>query len=690
MTVLKQLSKTQKLARVSAPRAPRVYAPASFVEKITEVPLYPTNILRFDAFAATVEVAVPWSDDYYPADAGLGKPADALELEWDGTLIPSSRYEITAADQTNKVPLILELPLTSADDWDSVAHRLGYRIDWGDTDAYDFGDSQPAYVDTTPPGRPTLGKLLFPGLTPGPGGQYVITLQDLDPATQDLITEVPSYSGEWQGDLIEPFITTNGGLPVYLGTTTRLPPGPTPPNSVVLRFAFADMDAAGDGTHTLGYRVTDLAGNKSVISQETAVRFVLHNTPINLAPPEIPLFADDGVIDEADGRILDVEIPPYQNVAVDDEFVLLWGNRMVGAGKVTNVGDTPLAKIRVPYAAVLAGDPNGNNALRYTTQASYQVIRSQALVAISPLLPNVLVNIATPAGPDPDPDTPENENLALPSLLSTGSGATANVITAAQYTQNATITIPWPTAGDLLAGDLITVSYAGTDVPPAARVVTATEVSNSTLDPFTLLASQIGSAGAGAIQLKYVVERTIPASSPYPPVTNTSYSAVQIVQVTSPGSTPGGGGPLPVGEFLNRNASGFLDRCNTASGAVFRIPLTYANAAVNDRIVLNGQGIGGRPTAPGAALPGTEFTATDTVNPEEFAQQYIDFRIPASAFVPTLYPGRYNHLEVHHEITNASGTGATNPPSITQVTMVGSECSFDTNSQVSNASVKPA
>lgn len=690
MTVFKQLSKTNKLARVAALQAPRAYSPASFAEKITPVPGYPTNILKSDKFASMVEVEVPWSDDFYAEDAGIGKPADAIELTWDGQLITSSRYEITAIDETAKAPLKLQLPLTAADNWDTIPHLLGYRIDWGDSQAFDPGETQTAYVDTTPPGRPAIGKLIFPGLTPGPGGDYVITLAELDPITKELIAHVPSYSGEWQGDLIEPFITTNGNPPVYLGTTTRIPPGSTLPDPLVLKFAFADMDAAGDGTHTLGFRVTDLAGNVSVISQETAVRFVLHNTPINLNPPAIPLFADDGVIDEADGRILDIEIPPYQNVALNDEFLVFWGSKAIGSGKVLSLTDDPLAVVRVPYADVLAGDTTSAGALRYITQATYQVIRSQAIVATSPPLLNVLVNIATPAGPDPDPSTPENENLALPSLMSTGSGATANVITAAQYNQDATVTIAWPSVGELLVGDLITVSYAGVDISPAARPVDATEVTNKTLQPFTLPAAQISTGGAGTIALKYAVERTIPASAPYPEVTNTSYSGVQTVQVTSPGSTPGGGGPLPVGAFQGLNASGFLDRCNTVNGAVFRVPLTYTNAAVNDSIVLTGLGYVGRPGAGGAALPGTNFTATDTVNPDEFSQGYIDFRIPASAFEPALYPGRYNHLQVNHEITNASGTGATNPPSLTQVTMVGSVCSVDTDSQISSTSVKPA
>lgn len=687
MTVFKQLSKAQKVARVAALQAPRAYAPASFVEKITPIPGYPTNILKSDKFGPTVEVEVPWSDDYYAEDPGIGKPADAIELVWDNNILLATRYEITPGDEAAKAPLKLQLPLTAADNWDTTPHTLGYRIDWGDSTAYDPGDSQAAYVDTTPPGQPVIGNLIFPGLTPGPGGMYTITLAELDPVSQELITQVPSYHGEWQGDLIEPFITTNGAAPVYLTATTRIPPGAIP-NPLELRFPFADMDAAGDGTHTLGFRVTDLAGNMSAISRETAVRFVLHNTPINLSPPAIPVFADDGVIDEADGRILDIEIPTYGNVALDDEFDVFWGSKVIGRGKVTNTSDDPVAVVRVPYADVLTGDTTGGGALRYVTQATYQVIRSQATVGTSPPLLDVLVNLIAPAGPDPDPATPENENLALPSLLSTGAGATANVITAAQYTQDADITIAWPSAGELLAGDLITVSYAGVDVPPVSRPVEQSEVTNKTLLPFTLVAAQISTGGAGAIPLKYAVERTIAASSPFPSVTNTSYSGVQTVQVTSPGSTPGGGGPLPVGSFQGLNASGFLDRCNTVSGAVFRIPLTYTNAAEHDRIVLRGQGYVGRPDGGGGALPGTDFTASDSVNLEELGQQYIDFRIPASVFDPALYPGRYNHLQVHHEITNASGTGATNPPNKTQVTMVGSVCNLDTEDPVSNTPAK--
>lgn len=661
MTVQKGLPTSGR--RVSYSPAPRVapYLAAEFVDKITPPGTgYPNNILKTTALPATVKVSVPWNDDFY-AD-------DIITLEWDGRPITSSSYTITAQDELDKVALILDLPLTAADNFDQTPHRLRYIIDWSDASSQSFGDNQDSWVDTTAPGAPVLGRLTFPGVPPG--DPLVITLDLLD-ANDNLIGVVPSYNGEWQGDLIEVYIET-AGTKTWLTPGTRLPPGSIGAQPPSVAFPLADLEAAGDQTvHLLGYRVTDLAGNVSALSQEVAARFVLNDIPVNVPAPIVPLFDDGGIVDEADARVLTAEIPPITPVHVNDEIVLRWGTQVVARDFITNTSADPLLTLPIPYSAVVNGGGVGSPT-RYTTVVDYDLLRGGTRLTTSLKLVNVFVDITLPGGPDPDPTDPAHGALLEASVLSTAPGAIVNVISAVQYTQPANVTVPWPSAEDFAVGDLITVFWKGVEVTTPFRAVTQAEFISKTLLPFPLTPAQIAAGGAGLVPLSYTVTRRIGSSNGYPPVENTSRSDEQIVQVTSPSELPGGGSSLPVGAFQGLNPSGYIDRCNSVSGMVYRVPLTYTNADVGDLITINFRGLEG--TTGSVELARTLYTATDDVGRTELDNGFVEFRIPASVLAPDLYPLRRNRAEVSHTAKNVHGEGSTNPPSYTPVTMVGQVC----------------
>ncbi len=661
MTVQKGLPPSGR--RVSYGLTPRIlpYLAAEFVDKITPPGTgYPNNILKTTALPATVKVSVPWNDDFY-AD-------DIITLEWDGRRVTSSSYTITPQDELDKVALILDLPLTAADNFDHTPHRLRYIIDWSDSGSQSFADNQDSWVDTTAPGSPVLAAMTFPGVPPG--DPLVITLDVLD-ANDNLIGLVASYSGEWQGDLIEVYIET-AGTKTWLTPGTRLPPGAIGglPPSVV--FPLADLEAAGDQTvHLLGYRVTDLAGNVSTLSLEVAARFVLNDIPINVPAPIVPLFDDGGIVDEADARVLTAEIPPITPVHVNDEIVLRWGTQVVARDFITNIAADPLLRLPIPYNAVLNGGGTGNPT-RYTTVVDYDVLRDGVYLTTSLKLINVFVDVTLPGGPDPDPTDPAHGALLEASVLSTASGAVVNVISAGQYTQPANVTVPWPTAVDFAVGDLITVFWKGVAITTPPRPVSQAEFTSKTLQPFPLTPAQIATGGAGLVPLSYTVTRRIGSSNGYPPVENTSRSIEQIVQVTSPSELPGGGSSLPIGAFQGLNPSGYIDRCNSVGGMVYRVPLNYTNAAKEDLITITFRGLEG--TTGNTELPGTLFTATDDVGQTELDNGFLEFRIPASVLAPDLYPTRRNRAEVSHTAKNVHGEGSTNPPSYTPVTMVGQVC----------------
>lgn len=622
---------------------------------------YPTNVLAADKDEAPAIVKVPWNTEYYAEDVDLGTPADTIQLRWDGSLI-GTPYPITEADVTAAQPLDFTLPLSPSDgnNWQSRPHALDYVIVWGAGLGTDFGVRNDAWIDRTPPGGNVvdgLGRLSVPGF---PSDTVIVVTRDMLDESGRLVTHVPTYVGEWQGDLIQPWITIAGET-VYLTSTTRLPAGELGDTQVVLYFNLADLEAAHDGTHALGYRVTDLAGNVSRDSLGLSVRFVLEDIPFNLDRPEIPLLNDDGVIDEVNARVLDVDIPHFDNAKVGDGILVYFGSMAVAGGELTSTTADPLLTLRVTYADLMrVGNPN----TRFTTQATYQVVRSGSIVATSPELPNVRVDITSPGGKDPDPETPDHEALANASVMGDPAG-TVNVITPTQYVNNASITVPWPTGtavGTFLAGDKVTVKWGTEVVPPAARPITTTEVSANRLEPFELLATLIDSVGGGDVSLSYFVEREIAASGGYPALTNTSYSGVQLVQVTGPDELPGGGAELPPGDFPDRNTSNALNFQNTRGGARFQVATTYTNMADGDRIVITFQGLEGRRGT--TVLPDTHWVSPEeVVDPSDRARGYVEFRIPEDFFTLVLFPSTdtnpVNRVEVNHTIVNQQGSGAT-------------------------------
>ncbi|WP_287814545.1 hypothetical protein [Pseudomonas sp.] len=639
-------------------------------------PGYPINILPREINEAPVRIQIPWNDSLSGDFEGV--PGDLIQLFLDGTAIGDS-YEVTAADQDNAAPLDLMLPLAPDDglDWDNRPHQLGYRVHYTLADTDVFSQITPLYIDRTAPGGELNGQVVLPAVD-----NAVVFPGTLDPQER-LVGHVPSYTGEWQGDTITPYILIGTTFKFLTNSTVQLPPGPIP-QPVVIYYPKADLVEAGDGIRLLGYQVEDLAGNVSNRSRGTAVRFLLDNIiePGDLLAPVVPLFSDDGIVGEADARNLEVLIPRYNHaVATADNISLYWGaGNLIGTSNFTDANADPIKTFRVSYAAIqsYAASP-------YWVDVYYEVSRLGIVLGTSPVLP-VLVDTRAPGGPDPVPETPENENLLPPIARGNNGTGDPNVITPPQYGNDARITVPWPSsptdpAVTFLAGDTVTVQWGSIEFPSPPYTITASDVTAKQPINFTLTGAQMKEVGTGIIDLSYKVARRFPAQGSIPEHTNTSYSLVQTVQVVGPSELPGGGDPLANGRWTRLNSQNALNYETTRGGATYRIPLTYLNVAVGDKINFEFQGYAGTGST---VLPGTDYGARSELTGDDLNKTTIDFTVPESYFTTTLFPGIRNNVKVVYTATNNAGTG-TSPQHTTLIDMRGTLPQADASSGASAA-----
>lgn len=629
-----------------APNAPPLLAPS--VPDAVEAPGYPRYIVDNSKgqASAPLPIEIPWNEDFLPAFGTF--PGDTVQLMLDGRET-GEVHTITQEEADLAAPFTLMLPLSPGDefDQDNQAYRLQYQVYWSVGEADGVSETSSIYIDRVAPGGELNGQIVLPSV----GEDRVVSAGQLD-SQRRLVGRVPSYTGEWQGDTITPYIYKGGLYTDLTESSVQLPPGAVP-SVVNLYYPEAALIAAGDGVALLGYKVKDLAGNVSVYSEGTGVVLLLADVPQpgELSAPLVPLFSDDGIINEADARNLEVLIPSYPHAALNDYIQLFWGNTSVGGGTIGGITEDPIKTFSVSYVTVRDYAVNP-----YRVAVTYQVIRSGASLGTSPPL-EVLVNTELPGGPDPDPTTPEHGNLALPSARGEGSGD-LNVITASQYGKDAQITVPWPAATsdpavNFAVGDRVTVRWGSIALPSPAYSISNADVTARLPLNFTLTGAQMIQEGAGTIPLTYEVARRFPAAGGNPEHINTAYSDVQDVIVVGTDELPGGGAELPPGNWVRLNNNGALNFENTRNGARYRISLTYINAAAGDVLNLYFQGY--QRTSSTITLPNTYYEANHTVGQSDMGNTWYDFLVPESMFTTVNFPGAVNNVQVKYDATNRAG-----------------------------------
>jgi hypothetical protein len=305
----------------------------------------------------------------------------------------------------------------------------------------------------------------------------------------------------------------------------------------------------------------------------------------------------------------------------------------------------PVKEIPISYADLDAGS---QGTPPVSVNVSYTVQRGSTPFPTSPATP-VKVDLTIVGGPDPDPETPENENLKAPDVY--GASNTLNTITAADYGQDGRIVIPWQTVDlkqTFLAGDILRV-YWGANTTPAINLVITTPPTTDT--SYVIPLNIITGDATGDRPVWYTVTRTLSTA----PHISTAKSSVQTVKVESNIGHPGDGNPLAAPTFPEAKGTApnlYIDRAAGLDGTDVRCPLTDTNIAAGDSIIAV---FSGYTTSDGTGTPSVTFTSDPRIiTGPEFAQKFADIAVP-TGIMRQLCRGS---ARAQYTVTNAQGTGS--------------------------------
>jgi hypothetical protein len=545
------------------------------------------------------------------------------------------------------------------------SYTVTYLMDDGFGNDFNGVPSQPLRIDRTPPGGDTLPLIAFDE----DAVEHGVTIHSL--VAGHLVATLPDWFGMEDFDIVEPYYLKSPviGAAVFIpSANTEVPEGGKGRN-VEVKIPEAALRAIGDGPVLFGIRLKDLAGNESRMRGQTRpLTLILEGAPVDtdLSKPLIALFENDGLIDEADARHpVEVQIPGFAKAEGGDTIIFYLGDVHTQPIPIEacETGDNPILTFDLDYALfVLAGA----GAEQYGADAYYELYRGTALLATSPRPNLVQVDITTPGGIDPNPETPQNENLQRATAL--GKSGVPNRIDQDDIGHDAKVLIPWY-AGDssdanfeyFEEDDIVTVQW-GRVTLAGTRSITPTDLAAH--KPLELIATstEMVSGGGGDIQVSYTVSRKQGTG----PV-NASLSPEQSVEVISADQLPGGAGGLNAGTFTEANAQNALNRAvvESGGGTPFRVMLNYLNVAKDDEIILTLQGYhtenGAEIPTPDMALelPYTVLTA-DLSDPTEGDAKYHDFLIATAYFAGKWHAPAQGRGTVKANYTIENGAGIAN------------------------------
>jgi hypothetical protein len=494
-------------------------------------------------------------------------------------------------------PIVLTMQKADLDLLNEGPHTIAFE--WGDGigESY-FSTVFPILVDRTPPGGTTLPIIRF-DLKYEQNG---VTLAQIVADGNMLNGLIASYDEQLSGDKITTFIQAVPG-----GIVT---PGPVIPVGDTISahgvpFTLAQLLAAkAEGTVEFWYEVRDKAGNLKTADKAT-LRMLVNDAPDQLAAVRIPLFIDDNLVNEGDARTpITVQIPQFGHGKVGDALWLNIGSVFIEVTPALAASDLPadptkpdptvtVREVLVPYAflAALQPRPGGEVNPVFDFDAWYEVRRavgSFTFATPSPVLP-VHADLTLAGGEDPDPETPEDERLKLPSVIHSGLGAVANTIPIG-YTPPVIATIPHdsndtPAVEIFQTGDTVQLFRLDADGTTEIKIgpeSTATELTD------LKITIPVAEVVPGIWQFFYRVGRDLADGQ-----VNEALSGQQEVEVKDPSTQPGGPNKLPEAIFREStvNAQGRLVLAYTraSNGTILRI-YQYLNMKERDRIELFWQG----------------------------------------------------------------------------------------------------
>lgn len=591
----------------------RKTAPASRYGKLTTVRVGARNITVYPSRPAPA----PWSKarplaDIFPAprvtaamlaEQLVGEDPDSivlaefkgqdLLLEWDGyegdvfsgdsvtfeygNAIP---IDTVIVDPTTELPIQARFPASLV--W-NTDNTIKITVFYQGQNGGLRSPSRDIVIDTTKPGLPRPAALEFDPADdiPGSGITAAKLRDDGDGSERYIWAQIPSYDGTAKGDVYK--LVCNGKETTYSYI-------PFTGNHVV-KIGEAFLEEVGDIKKArLSYYIKDRAGNIS--EESTAVTIDIQLGAIAmLEEPRVPAYDDDPdddvdnppLIDEADARGaanagLLVIVPWNDEFVAGDQIIISIGD--IAVAPVTVVGMKDDIRVQVSYAATQAawqaGSPAGADVV-VNAMVTYQVFRGSADMGTSPGHP-VDINLYQKVG-DPDPDTPENEELEPPELES--DSGELDLIPADDFKKDAKIRIAKqtkpPRVLTIEAGDTLRVYYGK---QAAIEHVVDDVGTPSTPIEITLPAATIEAEGsAESVPLWYEIVHDLAGGG-----TNTNLSPTKSIRVEGTDRQPGRG-ELAAGIFLDRKDANVLKDEVLRTRTRFEIP-DYENRDADDDVTI--------------------------------------------------------------------------------------------------------
>lgn len=512
---------------------------------------------------------------------------DGFQLFIDDSLY-DNRQDVVDADLTAG---FVNLVIAAADRREKIMqtpYRVRYRKWKGPSFLNQYTDWPTAIqfiVDLTPPGPHLSNPFIDPDIVKS--GLTSAMLTDLG---DKLPAEIYSYGFQALGDnvylMVNDIVST---APITRDDVT---------NDFVVEYPRALIELADDGPVDFKYRVEDRAGNMSTDSDPTTIRVLLKIAIDDLEQPEVPVFAQNDIIVDADARAgVLVQIPFHDRIEAGDEIVVVWGGRDQEAREVlaADLLDPdfvfgPDGGIAVQYEEVLAAL---DGATRGTVSVAYKVLRDGFTIGTSPDLDDVLIDLTLAGGEDPDPTDPVH-GLLLPLTIRPPSGAGPdNIIPPDQFGDDATAVIPWENKdGDPVfeEGDEIQVYWDGAAALAAPYTIEAADVVAGAVPPQTVLGTVIEAGGSNPrLPVHYTVTRTL--QPPPADQSNTSLAPDQLVDVQSSDDLPGGAPGLSAGDFPEAQGTPgnrVVTIAVAQGGTLFQVA-HYLNQVAGDTVFLEAQ-----------------------------------------------------------------------------------------------------
>lgn len=603
----------------------------------------PADNLVLEAFASGDDpINIEWGgfDDAYEGDK--------LSYQLDG--VEFATHEVGANDPPPYIGALEKSLRTEG------THILTIVYDGGSGEAE--SDPVPITFDYTEPSRGyVLAPLLFDPADDIEGSAITAAKLRTDGSGVKYIwAEVAGYAGIAPGDRIHLFCNGNESSDVGLAVVVD--------EHIEIHITEAFLKEIGDTlTASFTYTSEDRAGLTSAPSQPVVVAVQLAQIA-TLVAPTVPSFDDDPddpdnppLIDHADARGAANEgfivVVPWNDEYLPDDRIMLSLDGE-NAGPVKLGPDGTDMEILFPFAGThkvwLAGSTGGTEDKRVPANVTYTVVRGPANVGTSPAHP-VALNLYQKAI-DPDPETPVNERLQVPVVVSKSGvedeipvvdfGVEGNTLEIEKLTDAAYA----PIGPAFEVGDTLRIYY-GAQPFFTSDVVTLDPPNDPLSVPIP--ADTIKNEGSGdAVPVWFDVVHELAGGG-----TNVNLSPIKKIKVHGTDTQPGNG-HLDAGDFPDRDAIGIPQYPFHYTSTRFEMP-DYTNRSADDKIAVHFELYAGRVHATDEK-PFPDHNWDLEIDAGDAKPIVVD--VPSSVYnlySDTTVPTKLIHIHATYTVTKQSG-----------------------------------